>query len=130
MVDKLPLIFYLDDTFKRPYPFQADVAIDIDDVWEQRLKGYAQHESQMFDWLQWVDGIDPETLPKDEAGRWEVMKQRYLPKFSWQAPLFRDKLIERYGEEHASQVRYCEALEACEYGASHKGVDYRRLFPF
>ena len=82
VMEKLPLIFYMHDTFKKPYPFKADVAIDIDDVWEQRLRAYAQHESQVFDWLYWVDGIDPETLPKDEEGRWELLKERYLPRCS------------------------------------------------
>ena len=130
VMEKLPLIFYMSDTFQKPYPFQADVVIDIDDVSEQRLLAYAQHESQVFDWLYWVDGIDPDTLPTDPQGRIQLIRERYLPRCSWQSDRFRDKLIERYGQAHAANVRYCEAFEACEYGASHKGVDYKKLFPF
>ncbi len=130
VMDKLPLIFYMSDSFQKPCPFKADVVIDIDDVSEQRLLAYAQHESQVFDWLHWVDGVDPKTLPTDPEARMELMRARYIPRCTWQSDAFRDKLIERYGKERGERVRCCESFEACEYGASHKGVDYMRLFPF
>ncbi len=130
VMDKLPLIFYMHDTFRKPCPFHADVAIDIDDVAERKIQAFAQHESQMFDWLPWVDGEDPATLPKDPESRLAWLRGRYLSRSAEQADACRDLLAERYGPERGSQVRFCESLEACEYGGSHADADYRRLFPF
>ena len=129
VMDKLPLIFYMRDNFRKPNAITPDVVIDIDDVSEQRLLAYAQHESQMFDWLPWVDGIDPASLPTDHESRMQLMRDAYLPRCTVTEAM-REKLTERYGAEHAARVQYCEAYEACEYGASHKGVDYKKLFPF
>ena len=130
VMDKLPLIFYMADTFQQPTPFRVDVAIDIDDVMDQRIRAYYQHTSQVFDWLPWVDGIAPESIPTDPEQRWELLKAEYTQRPDHQADFAREKLIERYGEAHGRQVRYVEALQACEYGASHKGIDYKKLFPF
>ena len=118
------------DTFRKPYPFQADVVIDIDDAAQQRTLAFAQHESQYFDWLPWVNGTDPATLPTDEESRLQRIHNAHFPICAWLAENNRDKLAERYGAERAAQVRYCEGLEVCEYGASHEGVDYKKLFPF
>lgn len=130
VMDKLPLIFYMQDRFQKPLPFQADVVIDVTDVADQKLKALAQHESQVFDWLPWVDGTDPETLPKDPEGRWAYLKERYQGAGSWLKDAFPEKLIERYGQERFESIRFCEGLEACEYGGSHRGIDYKKLFPF
>lgn len=130
VMEKLPLIFYMHDMFQKPCPFQADVVIDIDDVEEQRTRAYAQHASQYFDWLPWVDGVDPHTLPTDEQSRFQLIRDSHLPACAWLAEKNREKLAERYGSEHAAAVRCCEGLEACEYGASHDGIDYKKLFPF
>ncbi|MBQ6382370.1 MAG: PIG-L family deacetylase [Clostridia bacterium] len=129
VMEKLPLIFYMRDSFRKPNAFTPDVVIDIDDVSEQRLLAYAQHESQVFDWLQWVDGADPASVPTDQEGRMQLIRDMYLPRCAV-TDAMREKLAERYGAEHAARVQYCEAYEACEYGASHEGVDYKKLFPF
>ena len=35
---KNPLFLYSSDGFKKPYPFQADIVVGVDDVFEQKLK--------------------------------------------------------------------------------------------
>ncbi len=129
-MEKMPLIFYMNDRFQKPCPFRGDVVIDIEDVFEQRLAALAKHESQVYDWLPWVSGVDPSTLPQDPRVRLDWLREHHKPRALWQAPLFKEALTARYGAERAKTIRYCEALEACEYGASHEGVDYLRLFPF
>ena len=130
VVGRLPLIFYMHDDFQKPCAFQADLAIDIDDAAELKIMAFAQHESQMFDWLPWTRGEDLNDLPKDAEGRLDYLRQRYLKGCAAQARECRALLADRYGAERAENVEFCESLEACEYGASHEGVDYRRLFPF
>lgn len=128
VMDRLPLIFYIDDTFQKPYPFSPCVIVAIDDVFDVKMEALAQHESQVFDWLPWVEGIDPAVLPQGKEERMKLLKARYAPSASWQAQRFSGLLHARYGEKAAS-VRFCEAFEACEYGARHTGVDYERIFP-
>ncbi len=38
-------------------------------------------------------------------------------------------LEEWYGKEKASQVRYAEAFEICEYGTQPSQAEIKRLFP-
>lgn len=129
VMEKLPLIFYMDDMFQRPYPFDAAVIVAIDDVAEQKIRAFAQHESQMFDWLPWVSGRDMSPVGTDEKSRLAHLSALYLPDNAWQRDAFYDLLLTRYGIEQAETIRYCEAFEACEYGASHEGVNYEDIFP-
>ncbi len=130
VMNKMPVIFYMEDTFQKPYPFHADVAIAIDEVIDQKIMAYAQHESQVFDWLPWVDGVDPASIPSNEEDRIVWLKQAYGPRSERQTDLVRPLLTERYGVQIAAKTHYCEAFEACEYGAVHHQNDYARLFPF
>lgn len=127
---KSPVIFYMDDTFQKPYPFHADVAIAVDAVMEQKINALAQHESQVFDWLPWVEGVDPASLPTDPAQRLTWLKQVYGPRSTWQTAAVRPLLSARYGEAAADGIRCCETFEACEYGGAHRAADYARFFPF
>lgn len=130
VMDKLPVIFYMEDGFQKPYPFHADAAVSIDDVFEQKMLALAQHESQVFDWLPWVDGTDPATIPADASQRMALLKQVYGPRSSRALESVRPLLAARYGQQKAAGIRYYEAFEACEYGAPHRKEDYGRLFPF
>jgi len=41
----------------------------------------------------------------------------YSVRFAKIAARFRSELIEKYGDERGSRVRYAEAFELCEYGS-------------
>ena len=45
---EVPVILSMWDTFTRPVPFRADVAVPIDDVMEQKLTGMLSHVSQFL----------------------------------------------------------------------------------
>ena len=47
---KNPVFLYTQDRFQKPYPFQPDIAIDISDVYKQKIFGVAAHKSQFFEW--------------------------------------------------------------------------------
>jgi len=114
----MPAIFFQSDVFQKPIPFKADIVIAIDDVAEAKLMGFDAHVSQMYDWLPWING-NAADVPSDAAGRLEYLKTVFYPLWEKTADRFRDKLIEIYGQEIGSKVRYAEALEACEYGGKH-----------
>ena len=46
------------------------------------------------------------------------------------ATRFRKELIERYGVEKGSKIRYAEAFEVCEYGKPLTKELKKELFPF
>jgi len=72
-------------------------------------------------------------VPADEAERkrWlkQWLKETMVGKRSTDmAHLYRERLIERYGEQKAAGVEYAEAYEECEYGAALDDEQIARLF--
>src|SRR5258708_14544366 len=59
-----PAFLYFSDHFQRPNPFRPDVAVAIDDTWEQKVSALDARVSQVYEWLPWVDG-KLEDVPKD-----------------------------------------------------------------
>jgi LmbE family N-acetylglucosaminyl deacetylase len=44
-----PAFFYSSDRFQKPYPFQADIAVSVDDVFEQKVDALTELVSQTFE---------------------------------------------------------------------------------
>ncbi len=121
---KNPVFLYAADRFQKPNPFEADVAIDIDEVFDQKIYALAAHDSQHFEWLPWLAGT-LDQIPEDEAGRIEYLAKRrtFRP-----GPSTRESLIKWYGEKGKS-VQHAEGFEICEYGKQPSEKEIRRLFP-
>lgn len=122
---KNPVFLYMEDSFQKPYPFQADIAVDISDVFKQKVYAFAAHKSQFFEWLPWVDG-QLDQVPKDDKERVE-----WLCKL-WKQPVtpgVRSSLIKWYGKEKADKITDAEAFEICEYGRRPDDAEIRVLFP-
>ena len=122
-----PAIFYMPDHFMKPYPFQADLAFDISDVFEDKMRMYHQHTSQMYEWLPWVDGDT--TVPEGEEERFLWLKHTRGLMFAQWADRWRAQLTAKYGEG-GKAARYAEALEICEYGGRLSEEQLKELFPF
>lgn len=126
----MPAIFYMQDGFRKPYPFMPDLVFDIGDVMEDKLRMYHQYASQMYEWLPWVDGYDLDRIPADDEGRFEWLKTtRFLDRNEEYADMFRDALIRKFGER-GRDVKYAEALEICEYGRQLTAEELNEFFPF
>ena len=140
----MPVIMYNEDKFTNP-PFRGDVVIDTDDEIDVKLKIADINESQVYEWLAHEEGFDD--LPKAPAARFEWLKgmeitkdttdeevmaapRGYSVRYAKTAARFRKELIERYGEEKGSKVRYAEAYEVCEYGSQLTEELNKKLFPF
>jgi LmbE family N-acetylglucosaminyl deacetylase len=121
---KNPVFLYAEDRFQKPNPFEADLAIDIDEVFEQKIYGMAAHASQYFEWLPWLAG-NLDQIPEDEAERLEYLGKRrtFRPGTS-----SRESLIKWYGEK-GKDVKHAEGFEICEYGKQPSEKEIRRLFP-
>lgn len=128
-MQKDPAIVYCHDNFQKPYPFQPEVAVAIDDVIEKKLDMLHCHASQVYEWLPYNRGHLDE-VPEGDAARREWLGTQYKPYSEGVADMARSRLIEIYGEERGNSVQYAEAFEGCEYGAPLTEENRAELFPF
>ncbi len=122
---KNPVFLYAQDRFQKPYPFKPDIAVDISNVFEQKIYATAAHESQFFEWLPWTSG-DLANVPKGEKERLEWMAKLRGGTISQEV---RNSLIKWYGEGKADKATHAEAFEICEYGSQPDDNEIKRLFP-
>ncbi|MDF1843340.1 MAG: PIG-L family deacetylase [Rubripirellula sp.] len=129
---KNPVFLYSSDRFRKPYPFEADIVVDVDSVFDKKVGALTALVSQTFEGgalgsQEKMDAAPPASQPELRA-KW--LRERWVNRQSGEAKRFRAGLIRWYGEEAASQVKYAEAFEICEYGRQPSDADIRKLFPF
>ncbi len=122
---KNPVFLYFQDFFQRPNQFRPDVAVDITDVFDQKIHAMDAHESQFYEWLPWIGGY-LDKVPTDKVERKKWLAGNRTVKLT---PEVKMSLEKWYGREKASQVQHAEAFEICEYGTQPSEADIRRLFP-
>ena len=127
-----PLFLYSSDRFRKPYPFQADIAVAIDSVMEQKIDALMALESQTFEGGALGSQAQMEAAPPANQPelRRKWLSDRWLARSTSEADLFRGALQKWYGEDKAKQIKYAEAFEICEYGRQPKPEEIRKLFPF
>jgi LmbE family N-acetylglucosaminyl deacetylase len=129
---KNPVFLYSSDRFQKPYPFEADIAVDIGSVFEKKAHALTALVSQTFEGgalgtAETTTAAPPESKPEL---REEWLKERWMNRQRSEATQYRDALIRWYGEEKANQIQYAEAFEICEYGRQPSDAEIRELFPF
>ena len=149
-MEKAPVILHFYDNFQNP-PFEADVVIRTDDVIDDKFRMLACHESQMFEWLPFTKGI-LDKVPSEPAARLEWMREPRIPRDgkpldksiltvkpigstsehreAVSAVKYRQKLVERYGQELGMATNFAESFAVCEYGAPLTPEKAAELFPF
>ncbi len=120
-----PVFLYAEDRFQKPYPFQPDIAVDITDVYDQKIYSAAAHESQFFEWLPWLGG-QLDAVPESDAERVKWLAEKRKPSISDDV---RKALIKWYGTEKGRSAVVAEAFEICEYGRRPSDEEIKRLFP-
>ena len=121
---KNPVFLYTVDRFQKPSPFEPDIAINIDDVFDKKIFALASHESQYFDWLPWTAG-KLDQVPDTEEKRLEMLA-------NWR-PLTPDEAMRNclrkwYGDK-AENIAHAEGFEICEYGRQPNDEEIKVLFP-
>lgn len=129
ILKKNPVFLFTSDNFTKPIPFKPDVVVGIDETIEKKIDMYCCHKSQFFEWLPWNSG-NLDQVPEGTAERREWLAKKYRRNAAEIADKYRDKLIQLYGKEVGSKVRYAEAFEDSEYGASLNSENIPVLFPF
>ena len=128
-----PVFLYLSDNFQKPNPFEPDIVVAIDDVFEKKVDALWSCQSQIESL--WATGNFEKVIPvpKDPArrkARREQFRNRYVRRAEAIANKYRAKLIELYGRNKGKKVKYAEAFELCEYGRRASADDLKKLFPF
>ena len=139
----MPVIMYSEDKFSNP-KFRADIVVDIGSEIDIKMQIANLNVSQVYEWLPYTYG---EEVPEGEAERFEWLKgmdvtedttdeevmaagRGYLVKYAQVAVRQRQALIDKYGQERGSKVRFAEAYEICEYGSPMTDEMNQELFSF
>lgn len=127
-----PVFLHSSDRFERPYPFQPDIIVAIDDVFDRKLDAVDELVSQVYEGG--ANGSEESARaipPADPPGpRRAWLRQRWEARQSQEADRFRDALVKRYGEARGRATRFAEAFEICEYGRRPTAAEIKELFPF
>ena len=129
---KNPVFLYSSDGFKKPAPFEADIAVAIDDVISKKVDAVHELTSQVYEGgatgsQEFVDKVPPAA---DIDGRKAWLRERWERRNGDEAKRFRDVLTEWYGDEKGKAIRFAETFEICEYGRQPSKEELRKLFPF
>ena len=133
---KTPVILYYFDRFKTP-PFVTDIAVGIDEVFDQKIEMLACHESQFFEWLPYTSGT-LDQVPEGREERIEWLHEPRIPRngepldpslfhskllgsmseYRDAIPAYksRQQLIDRYGQDKGSKIMFAEVFAVSEYG--------------
>jgi LmbE family N-acetylglucosaminyl deacetylase len=127
-VERNPIVLHYPDPFEKPYPFQPDFVVGIDDAVEAKWDCIRAMPSQFADADSWQARYQP-NVPDDPIERREYILDLVKRRYAEQADRYRDRLIELYGEERGSAITYAEAFEICQYGRQPTIEELKELFP-
>jgi LmbE family N-acetylglucosaminyl deacetylase len=124
---KNPTILFYSDEFRKPYPFDPAIIVDVDDVIDRKRACYDAMPSQFADRDSWMGRYLP-GVPDDDIARRDFIREWLVNIDVTVANQYRDLLVKRYGEQ-GRQTRHAEAFELCEYGAPADWELLDQLFP-
>jgi LmbE family N-acetylglucosaminyl deacetylase len=127
-LERNPIILHYPDDFRKPYPFQPDFVVGIDEAVDKKWDCIRAMPSQFADAGSWQARYLP-NVPDDPVERREYILDVVKRRYAEQADRYRDRLIELYGEEKGRQIKYAEAFEICQYGRQPTIEELKQLFP-
>jgi LmbE family N-acetylglucosaminyl deacetylase len=104
------------------------VCVPIDSVLEKKILALHQHESQMYEWLPFVNGYE-KPAPEGDAERMAYTAGIRNKAYHENAVKFRHKLVERYGRA-GENVKHAEVVFKCPVGRQLRPDDFDDCFPF
>lgn len=125
---KNPIFLYMQDGFQKPYPFSKDIAVVIDATMELKQRAFAAHESQVFEWMPWIMGMDLTAIPKGEKERLDWMKNVYMKEKALDKTGL-ESLKKWYPKADLSKIKNVEFFEICEYGKQPTLEEIKHFFP-
>jgi len=129
---KNPVFLFSSDRFQKPYPFKADIAVDVGSVFEKKVDALMALESQTFEGgaLGSAEKMAQAPSASQPKARRAWLRERWHSRQSAEARNSLAALQRWYGEKGAAKVQYAESFEICEYGEQPTPDQIRKLFPF
>lgn len=128
-LEKNPVFLYMKDNFQKPNPFAKDIAVVIDDVVQQKIEALSAHESQVFEWMPWLQGTNETEIPKNKDQRIAWLKSLYFSTPMAFDQKEKEAIQKWYPKINPAEVQYAEFFEICEYGKQPTEQEIRNLFP-
>lgn len=122
-----PIFLYYSDDFKKPYPFDPAIIVNIDDVVDKKRAAIEAMPSQFADRDSWLGRYLP-NVPDEAEARKAFIREWLMDRDADVANNYRELLVQRYGEPGA-MIKYAEAFELCQYGAQPSPEQLNELFP-
>lgn len=113
-MEHMPVVLFWHDGFQKPYPFQPDVIVPIDDTMESVVQAASCHECQYFDWLCWPDHLERTEWPLEK--QIAHLRQRFERMFAGYRREYDAQVREKFGDR-AESIGHIEVFEISEYGA-------------
>jgi N-acetylglucosamine malate deacetylase 1 len=123
-----PVFMYYSDGFLKPYPFEPTIVVGIDEVAQKKWNCVSAMPSQFGDLQSWQASTLP-NVPKEDRKREEYLLNLFIDRNADVANQYRNRLIELYGTEKGSKIKYAEAFELCQYGRQPSLEELKQLFP-
>ncbi len=127
-VERNPVVLHYSDGFQKPYPFQPDIVVGIDEAAQKKWDCIRAMPSQFADADSWQGRYLP-GVPEDADARADYILNYMMERNAAVADQYRDRLIELYGEEKGGQIKYAEAFEICQYGRQPSIDELKAMFP-
>ena len=110
--------------------FQPDAIIAVDRVIHKKLAAALAMESQFIE-----GGVrgNENMVPRNKAEyarRCREVRKQFTKRFEMVAKRYRQQLIDVYGVEKGSTVRFAEAFEVCPFGSRVSAEQLKELFAF
>ena len=122
-----PVVAYMPDLFTRPNPLRPDIMLDVGPEVDEIVAMLACHESQVFEFLPYNQGILSE-LPAGSSERLAWLREWYGQRSRAIANRYRADLRRVFGEERGASVEFAEVYEISEYAATLEPSEQHRLF--
>jgi LmbE family N-acetylglucosaminyl deacetylase len=123
-----PIFMHYSDGFEDPKPFSPDLVVDIDASADKKWGCVSAMPSQFADKDSW-GGRYGRNVPEGDAERAEFILNNHKRRNEAVANEYRQKLIELYGQERGSKVKYAEAFALNQYGRQVPVADLKKMFP-
>jgi LmbE family N-acetylglucosaminyl deacetylase len=109
VLKKNPLFLFSADGFQRPYPFKPDIAVSIDDVFDQKIDAIHELVSQAYEGgasgsQELVDKVVPPA--SDPAARKAWLKDVWSKRHAAEADKHREALVQWYGTDAGKAVKF------------------------
>ena len=131
---KNPVFLYSSDGFQKPYPFQADIAVSIDDVFDQKLDAHSRAGvAGLRRRRQRQRGVRPQRPAGQRRRRPQGLAPRALGAAARSSEANRARAAltcSGTAKSGAKPSSTPSRFEICEYGRRPTPEEIKKLFPF